>query len=134
MEINAITEEVIGAAIDVHRALGPGLLESAYEACLVHELTLRGLELERQRVFPIVYRGLHLERCFRVDLIVEKRVVVEIKSVERFDSVHDAQILTYLRASGCEVGLLINFNVRQLRLGVRRFVNGFSGPYPDSRK
>ena len=125
-ELNSITERIIGAAIAVHRELGPGMLESAYEVCLAHELIERGLSLERQKTLPIVYRGQALDCGYRVDLLVESAVVVEVKSVEKFDRVHGAQLVSYLRLSGCKVGLLINFNVKWLvEDGIMRKVNGF---------
>jgi GxxExxY protein len=114
--IDQITETIIGAAIAVHRELGPGLLESAYEACLVFELAERGLEVARQMELPVIYRGVRIDCGYRLDLLVEKQVVVEVKSIDQLAPVHEAQILTYLRLSGCHVGLLINFNVRQLTL------------------
>ncbi len=123
-ELNAITEEIIGAAIAVHRALGPGLLEWAYEACLVYELAERGLAVERQKALPVTYRGVTVDCGYRIDLLVKGLVVVELKAVERLDPLHDAQILSYLKLSGCRVGLLINFNVRMLKDGIRRLVNG----------
>lgn len=125
-DLNALTEKVISAAIAVHQALGPGMLESSYEACLTYELLDRGLFLERQKPLPIVYRGQILDCGYRLDLLVEGRVVVEIKSVERFERVHAAQLLSHLRFSKCKVGLLINFNVKWLtREGIKRVVNGF---------
>jgi len=114
--------EVIGAAIDVHRSLGPGLLESAYEECLCHELTLRGLHFHRQQPVPVVYKDVKLACGFRIDLLVEKNVVVELKSIEALAPIHEAIVLTYLRMSGVRLGLLINFNVRVLKDGIRRFV------------
>jgi GxxExxY protein len=132
MEINKITATIIGAAIAVHRLLGPGLLESAYEACLAFELERRGLEVERQKPLPVRYRGMELECGYRLDLLVEQKVIVELKTVEALAPIHDAQLLTYLRISGHEVGLLINFNVAELRRGVRRLVNAFSDPPPRS--
>jgi GxxExxY protein len=125
-ELNALTERIISAAITVHRALGPGMLESAYEACLALELLAMGLVIERQRPLPVVYRGQKLDCGFRLDLLVDGKVVVEVKSVERFERVHGAQLLSYLRFSKCKVGLLINFNVKWLvRDGIKRVVNGF---------
>jgi len=121
--INAITQEVIGAAIAVHRTLGPGLLESAYEACLAYELTERGLAVERQKGLPVAYRGVRVDCGYRIDLLVEGLVVVELKAVEKLDSIHEAQLLSYLKLSGCRVGLLINFNVKLLKHGIRRMVN-----------
>ena len=123
--INDITEAIIGAAICVHRELGPGLLESAYEVCLAYELTERKLKIERQKALPVVYRGVELDCGYRIDLLVEKQVVVELKAVESLEPIHDAQLLSYLKLSGCEVGLLINFNVKVLKDGIRRFVNKF---------
>ena len=125
-DLNALTETIIGAAISVHQALGPGMLESSYEACLTYELLDRGLSVERQKLLPIVYRGQTLDCGYRLDLLVEGQVVVEIKSVERFERVHAAQLLSHLRFSKCKVGLLINFNVKWLtREGIKRVVNGF---------
>jgi GxxExxY protein len=125
-ELNRLTEEIIAAAIAVHRELGPGLLESAYEACLAYELILRGLSIERQKPVPILYRGQKMDCGYRLDLLVEERVVVEVKSVERFERVHAAQLLSHLRPTACKVGLLINFNVKWLvRDGIKRIVNGF---------
>jgi GxxExxY protein len=123
--INDITEAIIGAAISVHRELGPGLLESAYEACLAYELTERKLQIERQKGLPVVYRGVELDCGYRIDLLVENQVVVELKAVESLEPIHDAQVLSYLKLSGCEVGLLINFNVKVLKKGIRRLVNNF---------
>jgi GxxExxY protein len=121
--INRVTREIIGAAIDVHRELGPGLLESAYEACLVHELTDRGLSLERQKPLPVFYRGVQLDCGYRIDLLVEDSVIVELKAVEAIENIHCMQLLSYLRLSGHRVGLLINFNVEVLTSGIRRIVN-----------
>ena len=128
--LNDLTDEIIGAAVRVHREVGPGLLESAYEACVTFELTDRGLSLERQKALPLVYRGRTLDCGYRIDLLVEGLVVVEIKAVERVDRVHRAQVLSYLRLSGCKVGLLINFNVKLVvKEGLSRIVNGFpDGP------
>ena len=126
--LNRITESVIGAAIEVHRALGPGLLESAYEACLAFELVERGLKVERQKPLPVVYREVRLDCGYRLDLFVEQAVIVEVKAVDRLAPIHQAQLLSYLKLSGCKVGLLINFNVKVLKDGIRRVVNGF----PDS--
>jgi GxxExxY protein len=124
--LNAITETVIGAAIEVHRELGPGCLESSYEMCLTHELLDRGLTLERQKSLPLVYRGRTLDCGYRLDLLVEGLVVVEIKCVERFEPVHTAQMVSYLKLSGCKVGLLINFKVKWLVAhGIKRIVNDF---------
>ena len=127
-ELNAITESIIGAAIQVHRGLGPGLLESAYEACLAFELAECGLEVEQQKPLPVVYREVRLDCGYRLDLLVERKVIVEIKSVDRLAPIHQAQILSYLKLSGLRIGLLINFNVKVLKDGIRRVVNEF----PDS--
>ena len=123
--LNRITEKIIGAAIEVHRALGPGLLESAYEACLAFELIERGLEVKQQKPLPVVYRDVKLDCAYRLDLLVEEKGIVEIKAVDRLAPIHQAQMLSYLKLSGCKVGLLINFNVKMLKDGVRRIVNDF---------
>lgn len=122
MTDNELTHEIIGAAIEVHRTLGPGLLESAYEECTARELTLRGLPFERQKPLPIVYKDVKLECGYRVDLLVERRVIVELKSAEALAPVHEAIVLTYLRLSGVRIGLLINFNVAVLKDGIKRFI------------
>ena len=122
--LNQITKTIIGAAMKVHRTLGPGLLESAYEACLAYELEKAGLLVETQKAVPLVYEMVKLECGYRMDLMVERLVVVEIKSVEAIAPVHEAQTLSYLKLSGCKVALLINFNVFALKDGIRRFVNG----------
>jgi GxxExxY protein len=122
-KLNKITEQIIGAAMRVHTALGPGLLESAYEACLAYELTKAGFSVERQKKLPITYGELRLEEGYRIDLLIGGVVVVELKAVARLEDVHEAQLLSYLRLSGCEVGLLINFHVRHLREGIRRVIN-----------
>jgi GxxExxY protein len=116
------TAPIIGAAIEVHRALGPGLLESAYEECLCHELHLRGLRFERQVDLPISYKGLLLGCGYKIDLIVEQEVILELKALEAILPVHEAQLLTYLKLSGKHVGLLINFNTPVLTRGIKRFV------------
>jgi len=122
MTDNEITHQIIGAAIEVHKHLGPGLLESAYEECLFHELQLRNLRVERQKAVPVVYKQTKLECGYRLDLLIEGRVVVELKSVEGLGPIHEAIILTYLRMSGHKLGLLINFNVSVLKDGIRRFI------------
>jgi len=111
----------------VHRALGPGLLESAYEACLVYELASKNLKIERQKSLPIKYKGIQLDCGYRIDLLVEDKIIVEIKAVERLEPIHEAQLLSYLKLSGLEIGLLINFNVKILKNGIRRLVNKFKG-------
>jgi len=120
-DINALTERIIGCAIEVHRQLGPGLLEGTYEAPLAIELESAGIAFERQIAFPMLYKGKNIGE-YRLDLFVEKQIVVEIKSVERFDPVFAAQVLTYLRVTGAKVGLLINFNSRLLHEGIKRFI------------
>ena len=129
-DINQLTEQIIGAAIEVHREKGPGLLESAYEACLMHELSLRGIQAARQVAVPLNYKGVVVEVAFRADLIVQGRVLVELKALESVLPVHKAQVLSYLRETGHEVGLLINFHVPKLVDGITRFVNDrpFSSP------
>lgn len=122
-----LTHQIIGAAIEVHRALGPGLLESAYEECLARELNLRTIPFDRQKPLPLVYKDVKLECGYRVDLLVDGRVVVELKAVESLAPIHDAIVLTYLRLSGCKIGMLINFNTAVLKDGIRRLVNGYEG-------
>ena len=117
-----LTRQIIGAAMEVHRQLGPGLLESAYEECLCHELRLRGISFQRQLDLPVEYKGLKLDCGYRLDLVVEDKVIVELKAVESILPVHEAQLLTYLRLTGKRVGLLINFNVPVLRRGIVRRV------------
>ena len=121
-----LTHEIIGAAIEVHRILGPGLLESAYEECLARELTLRGVSFERQKPLPVVYKDVKLECGYRVDLLVDGRVIVELKTVEALAPIHDAIVLTYLRLSGCKIGLLLNFHTQVLKDGIKRFVLDYS--------
>lgn len=118
--MNKITENIIGASIEVHRALGPGLLESTYEECLCYELKLRNIPFERQYNLPINYKGVHIDCGYRIDLLIEKKVVVELKAIERLSPLHDAQLLSYLKSGDWKVGLLINFNVPMLKLGIRR--------------
>ena len=124
MELNEISGQVVDAAIKVHSALGPGLLESAYEACLFYELGKRGLSVERQKIQPIVYEGVTIDVGYRMDLFVEGVVVVELKAVERLAPIHEAQLLSYLRLSGSKLGLLLNFNVTRMADGIKRMVNG----------
>jgi len=121
---NLLSEQIIGSAIEVHKALGPGLLESAYEACLCHELNLRGIPFESQVDLPVLYKGVKLEIGYRMDLVVNKLIVVELKAVERLEAIHEAQLLTYLKLTNYWLGLLINFNVAKLRFGVKRLVLG----------
>ena len=121
MTDNELTGGIIGAAIEVHRCLGPGLLESCYEECLAHELQVRSVAFERQKGLPVVYKNVRLECGYRIDLLVDSRIVVELKAIEAIALVHEAIVLTYLRLSGCNIGLLINFNVAVLKDGIRRF-------------
>lgn len=122
-DLNRLTEAIIGGAIEVHRALGPGLLESAYEACLAHELSMRGLEVERQRALPVSYRGVQVDCGYRLDLVVAGLAVVELKAVDQLAPIHSAQLLSYLKLSRLPVGLLINFHVPVLVQGVKRLLN-----------
>jgi GxxExxY protein len=124
-EINDRTGQIIDAAIKVHTLLGPGLLESTYEACLAHELKLRGLAITTQYPIDLVYEGLRLEVGYRADLLVENAVIVELKAVDKILSVHEAQLISYLRLTGFKVGLLINFHEERLKDGIRRRVNRF---------
>ena len=117
-----LTHAIIGAAVNVHRALGPGLLESVYEECLARELHLQGIPFERQKAVPLVYKDVKLECGYRLDLVVDGRVVVEIKAIEAIAPIHEHVMLTYLRLSGCRLGLLMNFHSPVLRDGIRRFV------------
>jgi len=126
--LDRITDSIIGAAISVHRALGPGLLESAYEACLAFELAEQGLKIERQKALPVVYHQAKLDCGYRIDILVEEEAIVEIKAVDKLAPIHRAQLLSYLKLSGRRVGLLINFNVNVLKKGIVRVVNNF----PDS--
>jgi GxxExxY protein len=119
---DSLTKEIIGAAIEVHRALGPGLLESSYEACLIYELQQRSLKVEWQKAIPVEYKEVKLECGYRLDILVEEKIILEIKSVTELTKVHEAQLVTYLKLSGCKVGLLMNFNVRVLKQGIRRIV------------
>ena len=122
-DINQITGAIITAAMKVHTALGPGLLESAYEACLLHELKKQGINVEAQIGLPVVYDGIKIDVGYRLDLLVEDAVIVELKAVEQLNAVHQAQLLSYLKLSGKRAGLLINFNVRHLKDGIKRLVN-----------
>jgi len=126
--LDSITRRIIGAAIEVHRRLGPGLLESAYEACLAYELRQLAFKIEQQKPLPFVYKDVKLDCGYRLDLVVEDSVIVEVKAIEQLAPIHDAQLMSYLRLSGKTVGLLINFHVRVLKNGLKRIVNDF----PDS--
>ncbi|MBP6003540.1 MAG: GxxExxY protein [Pyrinomonadaceae bacterium] len=124
-ELNEISGKIIEYSIEVHKELGPGMLEGAYEICLMHELVRNGFRVERQVLLPIRYQGIMLDAGYRIDLLVESSVIVELKAVDRLLPVHEAQLLSYLRMSDLRLGLLINFNVRLLRDGIRRVVNNF---------
>lgn len=121
--INNLTSKIIGAAIEVHKPVGPGLLESAYEACLCHELNLQGMSFDRQRPLPIEYKGERLDCGYRLDIVVENRIIVELKSCQAIEPIHKAQLLTYLKLAGLSLGLLLNFNVTVMRDGIVRIVN-----------
>jgi GxxExxY protein len=123
MTENEISEKIIGSAIEVHRSLGPGLLESAYLECLYYELQKAGLYVEKQKSLPLIYKEVKLDAGYRLDLIVEGKVIIEIKSIESLNDIHIAQVLTYLKISGCRLGLLMNFNVLRLIDGLKRLVN-----------
>jgi len=122
---NELTERVIGACIEIHRALGPGLLESAYEECLCYELSQTGIKFERQKPLPVHYKDVNLDCGYRLDLVVEEKIIIELKAVESLLPIHEAQLLTYLKLSGITLGLLINFNVAMLKHGIKRIVNNF---------
>jgi len=122
-ESDRLSHEILGAALEVHRTIGPGLLESAYEQCLAYELAQRGLIFEKQKQLPLHYKNVHLDCGYRLDFLVEGLVVVELKAVDQLLPIHEAQILTYLRMSSLWLGLLLNFNVRAFKLGIRRLVN-----------
>jgi GxxExxY protein len=123
MVVSGLTEKIIGAAIEVHKVLGPGLLESAYEGCLAHQLSLDNISFERQIPLPINYKSLQLDCGYRLDFLVEKTVVLELKTVESLQPIHEAQLLTYLKLGGWPIGLLINFNVPVLKKGIKRMVH-----------
>ena len=123
MDINQLTGRIIGAAIEVHKALGPGLLESAYEECLCRELSLRGFSYERQKEVPVTYKGVRLDCGYRLDIVVSESVILELKACDRLERIHQAQLLTYLKLTGIKYGLLINFNVSVLKDGIKRMVN-----------
>jgi GxxExxY protein len=124
-ELNRITQGIIGAAIEVHKHLGPGLLESAYEACTAFELIERGLQVEQQKPLPLLYKKVRLDCGYRLDIMVEEKVIVEIKAVDKLLPIHEAQLLSYLKLTKCKAGLLINSNVQKLVNGIIRVVNNF---------
>lgn len=122
MLYNDITDKIIGSAIEVHKNLGPGLLESAYEECLSYELLQKGLNIERQKPVPIIYKDVKLDCGYRIDVLVENKIIIELKSVDEFHPVHEAQILTYMKFAEMKIGLLINFNVTKLKNGIKRYI------------
>ena len=123
-EEDILSKKIIGAAIEVHRLLGPGLLESVYEECLCHELSMHGINFERQKPLPVEYKQVKLDCAYRLDLVVENIVLLELKSVQAIEPIHEAQVLTYLKLAELKLGLLINFNVTILKNGIKRIVNG----------
>jgi GxxExxY protein len=123
MSENELSSLIIGCALKVHKALGPGLLESAYEACLLYELAKLGLKVECQKGLPLIYEEVNLECGYRLDLLVEGKVIIELKAIESLNSLHTAQVLTYLKLSNCKLGLLINFNVPLLKDGIKRIAH-----------
>ena len=124
MNTNTISGEIVDSAIRVHRELGPGLLESTYEACLIYELRKRGLDVRSQVELPVTYEDVRLEVEYRIDLLVEDQVIVELKAVSALEPIHEAQLLSYLKLSGKKLGLLLNFNVKMMKSGIKRIVNG----------
>ena len=122
MDINMLTEKIIGCAIKVHKLIGPGLLESAYEVCLVYELQKIGLSVERQKPVPVVYEEIKLDCGYRIDILVESTVVIELKTIDAFNPVHEAQVLTYMKFAKKRIGLRINFKVKLLKTGIKRYV------------
>ncbi len=117
-----LSNKVIGCAIEVHRELGPGLLESTYEHCLAHELSLNNIDFRLQHPLPVVYKGVHLDCGYRIDLLIDERLIVELKSVAQIKGIHEAQLLTYMKLAGIKTGLLVNFNEKLLKNGIKRFV------------
>lgn len=130
MDEDSLSNQIIGAAIEVHRQLGPGLLESAYEACLAFEFSQRQIAFERQKPVPVIYKGISLDCGFKLDLVVEGLVIVELKAVDSLAPIHAAQTLTYLKLTGCKLGLLLNFNVIQMRSGIKRVVLNLESKTP----
>lgn len=122
MDFDELSNQVIGCAIEVHRSLGPGLLESAYEQCLAHELSLNNIDFKLQTAIPVEYKGIRLDCGYRIDLIVGEKLIVELKSVEKIKGIHEAQLLTYMKLAGVKTGLFLNFNVCKLKDGIKRFV------------
>ena len=127
MDINKLSSKIIGVAIEVHKVLGPGLLESAYEECICHEFNLLPLSFERQKPLPVIYKGITLDCGYRLDVVVENAIILELKSCEKIEPIHRAQLLTYLKLSGLSLGLILNFNMPVMKDGIVRIVNGFKG-------
>lgn len=125
MDINALSSKIIGAAIEVHKALGPGLLESLYEGALCYELSLRDIEYKRQMPLPVIYKGKELGSGYRIDIVAEDAIILELKACDKIEPIHKAQLLTYLRLTGLNVGLILNFNSTVMREGITRVVNEF---------
>ena len=125
--MNDLTAKVIGACIEIHRSIGPGLLESAYRECLCYELSQAGLSFQKEVPLPVAYKGIKLDCGYRLDIIVDKRLIVELKAVEKLLPIHEAQLLTYLKITGLQLGLLINFNVPVLKDGIKRIANNYKG-------
>jgi GxxExxY protein len=123
MDINELSSRIIGAAIEVHKTLGPGLLESAYEECLSHEFSFRNFSFDRQKSLPLIYKGKKLDCGYRLDMVVENAIILELKSCEKIEPIHKAQLLTYLKLSGLHLGLILNFNTTLMRDGIVRIVN-----------
>ena len=128
MDIDTLSNVIIGAGILVHRTMGPGLLESAYESCMAYELRSRGINIERQKPLPVRYKGVLLDCGYRLDMVVEQKIIVEFKAVAKLDPIHEAQMQTYLKISKYTVGLIMNFNVKLLKDGICRFVHGYVPP------
>jgi GxxExxY protein len=122
MQFDELSNRVIGCALEVHRELGPGLLESTYEQCLAHELKLNGIRFRLQHPLKVEYKGMHLDCGYRVDLLIDDKLIIELKSVEQIKGIHEAQLLTYMKLAGVKTGLLMNFNVMRLKSGIKRFV------------
>jgi GxxExxY protein len=122
MEFDDLSDRVIGCAIEVHRELGPGLLESSYEQCLARELSLNGVSFQLQHPQPVEYKGIQLDCGYRIDVVIEHKLIIELKAVEEIKGIHEAQLLTYMKLAGIRIGLLINFNVTKLKDGIKRYV------------
>ena len=125
MTENELAKIIVNAAFKIHRKLGPGLLESSYEACLIYELSQAGLRVNSQVSLPLIYDDVYLDCGYRIDILVEDRVIIEVKSVQEIMNIHQAQVITYLKLSGCTLALLINFNVPQIKYGIKRIINGY---------